>query len=271
MRVLIIGGSGRLGQVVVPALLDRNVDVQVLSRDPGRARSSVDGRAEVVLGDVRNAASIATAVAGRDVVVAAAHGLTGGRTNTPKSVDRDGVANIAAACAAARAELVLVSVLGSSAVSPIELFRMKHAGERAAVSSGVPLTIVRAAAFRELWEEILEQTAGRGGRPIVFGQGTSAVNFVPVADVAAAVVQAVVDGTTRGRTIDVAGEDLTMTRLAEAIQARAGRTTAPRHLPRVALKVAALTVGRLRADVGKQVRTALAMDGLDLSHPDSRP
>jgi len=97
MRVLIIGGSGRLGQVVVPALLDRNVDVQVLSRDPGRARPSVDGRAEVVLGDVRNAASIATAVAGRDVVVAAAHGLTGGRTNTPKSVDRDGVANIAAA------------------------------------------------------------------------------------------------------------------------------------------------------------------------------
>jgi hypothetical protein len=50
-----------------------------------------------------------------------------------------------------------------------------------------------------------------------------------------------------------------------AVQAEAGRRSAPRHVPQFLLRAAAQTVGRMNPLVDRQVRAALAMDTTDLS------
>ena len=264
--ILLAGGSGQLGTRVVRALTGRGLAVRVLTRDPGRASHLTGQHAEVVRGDVRDRASVCAAAAGATIVVSAVHGFIGPRGISPETIDRDGNANLIDAARAVGADIVLMSVLGAAADSPMELFRMKYAAERYLQASGVPATIVRSAAFLETWVELLRKTTGRSGRPLVFGRGDNPINFVSVTDVAAVVERAVTDPTTRGRTLEISGpQNLTLIQLALAVQASAGRASAPRHVPPLLLRLAAQTAGRLNPMVGRQVRAALAMDTSDLT------
>src|SRR6185312_14872167 len=126
-------------------------------------------------------------------------------------------------------------------------------------------------AFLELWIDVLTSTAARSGRPVVFGRGNNPINFVSVADVAALVEHAVTDPATRGRILEIGGPgNLTFNQLAAAIQAAAGRTGTPRHVPRLALRFMAGTVGRIKPELGRQARAALLMDAIDLTHDTAR-
>lgn len=263
--ILIAGGTGRLGTHVVNQLTQRGLEVRVLTRDTKRARHLGD-RIQVAKGDVRDPRSLAPAFAGVDVVIAAVHGFAGSRGSSPVTVDRGGNANLTDAAKTAGAHLVLMSVVGAGADSPMVLFRMKQAAEQHAIASGVPTTIVRATAFAELWIDLLRQTAARSGRPLVFGRGNNPINFVSVADVAAVVERAVIDPASRGTTLEIGGPDnLTFNQLAEAVQLADGRTSHPRHLPPMMLRVLAATFGRLRPQLGRQTRAAIAMDSRDLT------
>jgi NADH dehydrogenase len=264
--ILVAGGTGRLGTLVVRGLTDRGLPVRILTRDPARAQHLAGALVEVVEGDVRDRAAVASATSGATVVVSAVHGFIGPRGVSPATIDRDGNVNLMDAAKASGADFVLMSVLGAAADSPLELFRMKHAAERYLQASGVDATIVRAAAFLETWTDLLRQTARRSGRPVVFGNGDNPINFVSVLDVAAVVERAVTDPSTRARTLEIGGpHTLTLNRIALAVQAADGRTSPPRHVPPILLRVAAQTVGRINPMVGRQVRTALAMDTTDLS------
>jgi hypothetical protein len=76
----------------------------------------------------------------------------------------------------------------------------------------------------------------------------------------------VCDATTRGSTLQVGGPDnITFNQLAASVQAAAGRTDSPRHVPPAALRVMAHTVGRLKPELGRQARAALVMDRADLT------
>jgi len=172
----------------------------------------------------------------------------------------------AEAAKAAGAELVLMSVVGAGADSPMDLFRMKHAAEQHALASGVPTTIVRATTFAELWIELLRHTAGRSGRPLVFGRGDNPINFVSVVDVAALVERIVIDTATRGKTIEIGGPDTySLNQLAQAMLTADGRTSQPRHLPPAILRLTAATIGRLKPQIRRQAQAALAMDRMDLT------
>ena len=264
--VLVCGGTGRLGQLVVGALTARGVAVRVLTRDVDRAAHLVDGQVEVVVGDVRDRTGVAAAVAGADVVVSAVHGFAGPGRVTPASVDRDGNLHLIEAARSAAADVILMSVVGAAPNSPMELFRMKHAAEAALAASGLPATVLRATAFLELWVDLLTSTAGRRNRPLVFGRGENPINFVSVRDVAALAERVITDPATRGHTFEIGGpDDLTLDELAHLVAARRGTPGEPRHLPRAALHVMAATVGRVRPELGRQARAALAMDRQDMT------
>jgi uncharacterized protein YbjT (DUF2867 family) len=264
--ILVAGGTGRLGTLVVNRLVSGGISVRVLTRDPTHASHLIGDHVEVVTGDVRDRASLAPATSGVDVVVSAVHGFTGVGGNSPATVDRDGNANLLDAAQAAGAAFVLLSTVGAAPDSPIELFRMKHAAEGIALDRGIPTTIIRATAFLELWIELMEQTAARSGRPLVFGRGDNPINFVSVGDVAALVERAVTDPATRGTTLEIGGPDnLTFNELAHAIQTAEGRTGGPRHVPPPMLRLMANTVGRVKPLLGRQARAALAMDRTDLT------
>jgi NADH dehydrogenase len=265
--ILLAGGTGRLGSVLAGRLAGRGLAVRVLTRDPVRAAHLAAQGAEVATGDVRDCASLAPAVRGADVVVSAIQGLTGPRGVNPATIDYQGNINLIDAARAVGAQFVLTSVAGAAADSPMELFRMKHAAEEHLQASGVRWTIVRATAFFELWIDVLSQTAARSGRPVVFGRGDNPINFVSVTDVAALAEQAVTDPATRGRILQIGGpENLTFNQLAAAIQAAAGRTSAPRHVPPLVLQLMAQTAGRLKPALSRQARAALLMDRIRLDH-----
>ncbi len=265
-RVLVAGGTGRLGTLVVNGLAASGVQARVLTRDPARAAHLTAAGVEVLVGDVRNRADSMAAAADMDIVVSAVQGFAGPGRGSPASVDRDGNVHLIDAAQASGSEVVLVSVVGAAPDSPFELFRMKYAAERYLTASAVPATIVRATAFLELWIEVLRSTAGRSNRPLVFGRGQNPINFVSVRDVAALVQHAVTERETRGETLEIGGpENLTLTQLARFAAAERGSSIGPRHIPPVALRVLAGTVGRLRPELGRQVRAALAMDRYDLT------
>jgi uncharacterized protein YbjT (DUF2867 family) len=268
--ILVAGGSGTLGTALVRRLVASGHSVRVLTRDAAR----LDGAsgAEVVVGDLRVPADVRRAVAGADIVVSAVQGLAGPGGVSPASIDRDANIDLIDAATKAGADVVLMSVIGASPGSPMELFRMKAAAERHLRQSPVAWTVVRSAAFLETWTAILEKTAGRGGRPMVLGRGDNPVNFVAAADVATVLAEAVTDPTARGRTIEVSGPaDLTIDELAAEVQRAAGRSGAPRHLPRTALKLVAATIGRVRPQVGRMVRASLVMDTVDLRVSGANP
>ena len=268
--ILIAGGTGRLGTLVVDALVDQGLEVRILSRNPSRPGYG-DSRIELVTGDVRDRDSLDAAVSGVDVVVSAVHGFTGPGGNSPESVDHRGNRNLIDAANAVGADFVLVSTVGAAADSPMELFRMKYAAERYAASMGIPITVVRATAFLELWIELLRTTAGRSGRPLVFGRGDNPMNFVSVVDVAAVVELAVTGSDTRGKTLEIGGpDDFTFNDLALAVMTADGSSGQPRHVPPPALKLMAATVGRLKPQLGRQARAALVMDQSDFTF-DSEP
>ncbi len=264
--ILVAGGTGRLGALLVERLAGRGHQVRILTRDPARAERPGGGQVTMARGDVRDRQSLQAAVDGVETVVSAVHGFNQPARDSLAAVDRDGNTNLISAAQAAGARFVLLSTVGAAADSPMELFRMKYAAEQRATSSGVECTIVRATAFLELWIEVLEQTAGRAGRPLVFGRGQNPINFVSVGDVAALVERACIDPATHGATLEIGGpENLTFVQLAQAVQSAAGRSAPPRHVPSPVLRLMAGTVGRVKPQLGRQARAALAMDRTDLA------
>jgi uncharacterized protein YbjT (DUF2867 family) len=264
--ILIAGGTGRLGSVLAARLTGRELPVRVLTRVPARADHLAALGIEVAAGDVRDRASLDAAVRGADVVVSAIHGFTGPRGTSPATIDYQGNVSLIDAARAAGAQLVLMSVVGAAADSPMELFRMKHAAEQHLLAGDGDWTIVRATAFLELWIDLLAKTAARSGRPVVFGRGDNPINFVSVVDVAGLVEHAVTDPATRGRVLEIGGPDnLSLNQLAAAIQRAAGRPAAPRHVPRLALRLMASSAGYLKPELGRQARAALVMDRADFS------
>jgi uncharacterized protein YbjT (DUF2867 family) len=258
--IVVTGGSGLLGRQVVAQLLAQGQAVRVLVRDAERAREALGDEVEIVTCDVRSPDGLRDMVAGSSAVVSAVHGFLGSRGAGPVEVDERGNAHLVDAAAAAGAGVVLVSVLGASSDSPVELFRAKWAAEQYLRRSSTPWTIVRPAAYLETWLGILTETAGTSGRPLIFGRGEEPIQFVSATDVATVVARAAIDTTLRGRVLELIGEPLTMSELAQALQQARGWHGTPRHIPRPVLRALGFAARPISPAFARQNSTALAMD-----------
>lgn len=242
--ILVAGGTGRLGREVVTRLREDGDEVRVLSRSGSEGvRCDLRRIPESALEDV-------------DVVVSA---VTGFPDQDPAVVDRDGNIALVEAAGRAGADVVLLSVHGAAPDSPMALARCKYEAEQHLRGSDVAWTIIRPDVFVETWTEILERTAGRSHRPLVFGRGDNPFAWVAVGEVADVVCAACTDRTNRGRVIPVLGpERLTLHQLAQRLMASRGWAGEPRHVPRPVLHLMGLAPGRL----GRLARASLAMDVL---------
>jgi len=264
--IVVAGGTGRLGSRVVHRLVAQGESVRTLSR--GHVGAHLPAGVEMVRGDVRRPADLDRALVDARLVVSAVQGMVG-KEVSPQSVDHDGNLELIRAARRAGADVVLMSISGASATHPLEVARMKYAAERALVASGASFTMVRASAFAELWAEIVAQTAGRGRRPLVFGNGDRPIWWVSVDDVAEATARVVLDPSYRGRTVEVVGpEGVTLTGLTSAVMRARGWPGRPRRVPRLALRVGAAVVGPLKPQVGTMMRASLAMDASPPDDPE---
>ena len=76
-QILIVGGTGLLGQELVRLLLGKGMSVRVLTRNPKKSNHLSEMGAMVVKGDLADQPSLVNACKGMDVVVSTAHSMLG--------------------------------------------------------------------------------------------------------------------------------------------------------------------------------------------------
>ncbi|MEC3957713.1 SDR family oxidoreductase [Nocardia sp. CDC153] len=159
--VLVTGGTGTLGKLVTPLLLQAGVSVRVLSRT---ARESVDG-IDYVAGDLQTGAGIEAAVQGVDTVLHLAGELKGDGEKAQILVD-------AIKAAGVFPHLIYISVVGAERV-PVHSFidrqtmgymASKRDAEVVVENSGLPWTTLRATQFHDL---LFGMVTAMGKLPVV--------------------------------------------------------------------------------------------------------
>ncbi|MEP7105998.1 MAG: SDR family oxidoreductase [Chloroflexota bacterium] len=263
--ILVAGGTGRLGSQLVPLLTAAGRRVRVLTREPARAQPLAGDLVEVAAGDVREPDSLAAASKGVSTVVSAVQGFVGPAGISPRSVDHEGNVNLIRAAEAAGAEhFVLVSVIDAAPDHPMELMRMKHRAEEALKASQLAWTIVRSAAFMELYAGLVGGPLLEKGRTTVFGRGDNPNNFVSVGDVARFVAMAVADPALRGQVLEVGGpESLTFNQLAGRFQRLTGGRGSIGHVPLPVMRVLAVAAKPFQPALARQVQAGVVMDTRD--------
>jgi NADH dehydrogenase len=160
MDVLLVGGSGFIGQHLSAALVDRGHDVTALSRDPDP--SELPDGVETTMGDVTAYDSIAGAFEGRDAVVnlVALSPLfePKGGNEMHDRVHRGGTENcIRAAEDHGVGRFVQLSALGADPDGPTHYIRAKGRAEQAVVASDLDSVVFQPS--------------------VVFGEGGEFVSF----------------------------------------------------------------------------------------------
>lgn len=148
MRIVVAGGTGRIGARVVARLRAEGHDAVAVSRSDGV--------------DVVTGAGLAAALAGADVVV---------DTTRPHTYDPDGVrefftgatANLlAAGRVAGVGRHVTLTIVGTDDLPPVAYYRAKAAQEQLVREAGTPYTLVHATQFFEFAAGIADSATADG-------------------------------------------------------------------------------------------------------------
>jgi uncharacterized protein YbjT (DUF2867 family) len=221
MRVLVTGGSGRLGRVLVPLLSAAGHSVRILSRVQ---RAGSGRQLSQVVGDLTTGAGLAEAVADIDVIVHLAS-----NSRNAQAVDVEGTQRLIEATRATDVKhLLYVSIVGIDRI-PYAYYQAKLEAERLIAESGVPFSILRATQFHSFVGLLLNEVA-RYPFIMPIPQGFF-VQSVAMEDVAARLCRAL-DGPPTGRVQNFGGpEVLPVEEVAAQWINRGGHVAAVRPLP----------------------------------------
>ena len=204
----VFGGAGFIGRQVVQRLAREDWVVRVATRDPmgGRGMHTMGrvGQIAALAADVTDEAGVARAVEGASVVVNCV-GILHGRFD---AVQGEGPARIGRLSAAAGVERVVhISAIGADAASQSAYARSKAAGEAGLLAAFPRATILRPSIVFGEGDAFFNRFAQLGSilpfMPVICGD----TKFQPVHvnDVAAAVMAALHDPATEGRTYELGG------------------------------------------------------------------
>ncbi|WP_276481802.1 SDR family oxidoreductase [Paraflavitalea pollutisoli] len=157
-KILVIGGTGMIGQPVTRALIDAGFTVSLLARDPQKAEALFPD-VHIIQGDVFDPLSLMLAFEGQDAVYIS---LSPPRTARPyhRMPEREGIDNIIAA--AQRTGIKRIALL-SSLVQQYNgtngfrwwIFDIKLAAVQKIRQSGIPYTIFYPSTFMESFDQLL--------------------------------------------------------------------------------------------------------------------
>ncbi|KAK7350557.1 hypothetical protein VNO77_09305 [Canavalia gladiata] len=211
--VLVVGGSGGVGQLVVASLLQRNVKSRLILRDPEKATELFGEqdkeKLQVFKGDTRQQGDLDPSIFEGVTHVICCTGTTAFPSrrwdddNTPERVDWEGVKNLVSALPSSVKRVVLVSSIGVTKFNELPwsimnlfgVLKYKKMGEDFLRSSGIPFTIIRAGRLTDGpytsydLNTLLKATAGQR-RAVLIGQGDKLVGEASRIVVAEACVQA---------------------------------------------------------------------------------
>ena len=214
--VSVFGGTGFLGRRIVRRLAAEGATLRIAVRSPDRAQSVFGAadldRVTVWHSDVRDPASVASAVAGVDAVVNAVSAYVEKPGVTFESVHEQGASTLAQeASAAGVARLVLVSGIGADPQARSPYIRARGRGELVVRQAFPSATIVRPSAMFGPGDALFGTLADIIRLlPVVplIGGGLTRLQPVYVEDVAEAISRMLADPATAGHTYELAGPDV---------------------------------------------------------------
>ena len=231
--IVVTGATGQQGGAVARHLLSKGWNVRALTRDAGKpaAKALAEAGAELVIADNDDRASLDAAFQG-------AYGVFSVQNFWLPGVGEEGEVrqgkNIADAAQAAGARHLVYSSVGAAHRGMGQAhFASKHEIEQYIQSLGLPYTILRPVLFMENynWQRALITNGtftGFGLRP------DKSVQMIAVDDIAAFTALAFEHPSEYlGRTIELAGDELTEAQIAETISEVIGRPIglAARQMP----------------------------------------
>jgi len=221
--ILITGATGQQGGAALRLLREKGFPIRALTRHPDRptARALVGQGTEVVRGDLKDPVILVRAMEG-------AYGVFGVQTPMEEGVQSETSQGINLVDAAKRSRVshfVYSSVGSADRRTGIPHFDSKFRIEEHLRGSGLKNTILRPVFFMENWlrmRDAIEQ--GTIALPL---EPDTRLQMISVYDIGVFVAMAFEHpGHWQGRAVDLAGDEMSMTDLAEAFGRMTGRNVA---------------------------------------------
>jgi len=191
--ILVVGATGNLGGTVTRILLAQGKPVRILARSQSNYQPLADAGAQVVLGDLKQHASLDAACEGVDIVITTATSAARGGDDTVQTVDLEGNRNlIDAAKAAGVKQFIFVSVNLADPNSPVPFLQAKGQTEDYLRASGIPYTILAPNGYMEVMVGGIVGMPALMGQPVtIVGGGRRKHSFISAGDVAAFILAAI--------------------------------------------------------------------------------
>jgi NADH dehydrogenase len=253
--ILVTGATGFIGPHVVEALRGRELDVRCLVRDRKRGARVAALGAELVEGDMTDAASLRIAAQGCDRVVHLV-AIRQGSHDAFRRIMVEGTEHlVSAAKDAGVARFVLMSALGTSEESKdlVPYYRAKWQQEVTVAASGLEYVIFRPSFVFGRGGGILP-TFMRLARlsPVtpIIGSGTQRIQPIWVDDVAAYFARGVDEPAAANRTFELGGPDaVTWNEFWERLKRVRGIRRPSMHVPISLMRANALITERLPGSI----------------------
>src|ERR1035437_5264421 len=220
--VLVTGATGQQGGAVTRQLLKQpSFAVRALTRDPAKpaARALAQAGAAVIRGDLDDPASLEHALEGVYGVFSVQNLMDAGFDGEI----RQGKLIADAAKAAGVQHFVYSSVVSADRHTGLPHFESKWQIEMHIGQSGLSHTILRPAFFMQNWYSYMREPILNGTLPLPLNPQTP-LQQISVDDIGAFAALAFQNPSIwHGRTIELAGEELTMLRVAELLTRTLGR------------------------------------------------
>ncbi len=246
--ITVFGGSGFIGRHVIRRLAKRGARVRAAVRQPnlaGYLKVMGDvGQIEPVQANIRYESSIKQAMLGADKVINLVGILHESGPQKFTRVQAEGAAAIArAASAAGVRKLVHVSAIGADAASPSLYARSKAAGEAAVREHFPAATIIRPSVVFGPEDDFFNRFAMLArmlpALPLI-GGGHTKMQPVYAGDVADAIVRALDDAASDGKTYELGGPHIyTLKQIMEMVLEQTGRRRLLLPLPFFAARIQA--------------------------------
>jgi uncharacterized protein YbjT (DUF2867 family) len=204
MTLLIVGATGTLGRQIARHALDQGYKVRCLVRSPRKAAFLKEWGAELVIGNICEPSTLASAFEGVTEVIDAATARAADISSFER-VDWNGKVNLIQAAVTAKVDrFVFFSILGAENYPNVPLMEIKRCTELFLKESGLNYTILRPCGFMQ---GIISQFAIPilEGQPVWLTGDFSPIAYMDTQDIAKFAIRALSVPETANHSFPIAG------------------------------------------------------------------
>ncbi len=229
--ILVVGATGLVGNEICGQLAARGKPLRALVRATADS-TKVDRLralgAEIVVGDLRDRASLDDACRGVEAVITTASSMPFGYVpgvNDIRTTDLDGEMSLIDAAKAANVRLFIYTSFSGNLDLDFPLRNAKRAVEKHVQQSGMVYTILRPSCFMEVWLSPAVGFDAANAKAVIYGDGSRPLSWIAFADVAPFAVASLDNPAARNATLELGGpEALTPLQVVRIFEQARGRS-----------------------------------------------